>query len=51
MFPRKCKFYPTCSEYAITAINKYGLLKGTMKASYRVLRCNPFNLGGYDPVK
>jgi len=51
MLPDSCRFYPTCSEYAIDAINKYGVLKGSIKAIYRVLRCNPFNNGGYDPVR
>lgn len=49
--PKSCRFYPTCSEYAIEAINKYGILKGSIKSIYRILRCNPFNKGGYDPVK
>jgi hypothetical protein len=51
LFPPSCRFYPTCSEYAIQAINKYGVLKGSLRAAYRILRCNPFNKGGYDPVK
>lgn len=46
-----CRFYPTCSSYAIDAIDKYGALKGGFMAFGRVLRCNPFNKGGYDPVK
>ena len=45
-----CKYYPTCSQYAIEAIEKYGAGKGTLLASYRILRCNPFSKGGYDPV-
>ncbi len=49
--PSRCRFYPTCSEYAMDAINKYGILKGSIKSIYRILRCNPFNKGGYDPVK
>ena len=48
--PQSCRFYPTCSEYAIEAINKYGILKGSTKTIYRILRCNPFNKGGYDPA-
>jgi putative membrane protein insertion efficiency factor len=51
VLPKSCRFYPTCSEYAIGAINKYGVLKGSIKSMYRILRCNPFNKGGYDPVK
>jgi len=43
-----CRFYPTCSEYAILAIEKYGVLKGVLKAVWRVLRCNPFSRGGID---
>ncbi len=46
-----CKFHPTCSEYAIQAIEKYGILKGGIKAVWRVLRCNPWNKGGHDPLK
>jgi len=51
VLPNSCRFYPTCSEYAMGAINKYGVLKGSIKSIYRVLRCNPLNKGGYDPVK
>ncbi len=51
VLPNSCRFYPTCSEYAIEAINKYGILKGSIKSIYRILRCNPFNKGGYDPVR
>ena len=47
---RSCKYEPTCSEYTITAIEKYGLLKGGIKGLYRLLRCNPFTKGGYDPA-
>ncbi|MBI4778956.1 membrane protein insertion efficiency factor YidD [Candidatus Falkowbacteria bacterium] len=46
-----CRFYPTCSNYAVEAIEKYGLIKGGIKAVWRVLRCNPFNSGGFDPLK
>ena len=45
-----CKFYPTCSQYALEAIEKYGVLKGGLLAVWRILRCNPFSKGGYDPV-
>ena len=45
-----CKYYPTCSQYALEAIEKYGALKGGVLAIWRVLRCNPFSKGGYDPV-
>lgn len=46
-----CRFKPTCSEYAYTAIEKYGIIKGGLMALWRVLRCHPFNKGGWDPVK
>jgi len=45
-----CKFYPTCSEYAKDAIIKYGALKGISKSAWRLIRCNPFSRGGYDPA-
>ena len=45
-----CKYYPTCSCYAVEAIERFGALKGTGLAIWRVLRCNPFSQGGYDPV-
>jgi len=45
-----CRFTPTCSEYAMEAIQKYGALRGGAKALWRILRCNPFCKGGYDPV-
>ena len=48
--PNTCRFYPTCSHYGYQAIYKYGILKGGVMATWRVLRCNPFNPGGYDPV-
>lgn len=46
-----CRFSPTCSDHAIAAIEKYGIIKGGFKALWRILRCNPWNKGGYDPVK
>lgn len=46
-----CRFYPTCSQYAVEAITKYGCLKGSYMAIKRILRCHPFHPGGYDPVK
>lgn len=46
-----CRFQPTCSEYGIQAINKYGPIKGGIKAIWRIIRCNPFNPGGHDPLK
>lgn len=48
--PRSCRFWPTCSEYAIEAVQKYGVARGLLKAVIRVLKCNPFHPGGYDPV-
>jgi putative membrane protein insertion efficiency factor len=45
-----CKYYPTCSNYAVEAISRFGAFKGFFLAFYRVLRCNPFSRGGYDPV-
>lgn len=45
-----CKFIPTCSQYGIEAIEKYGALKGGLLTIWRILRCNPFSKGGYDPV-
>ncbi|MBO4729068.1 MAG: membrane protein insertion efficiency factor YidD [Spirochaetaceae bacterium] len=50
LLPKSCRYYPTCSHYAIEAINKYGPFKGTLLASKRILRCHPFHKGGYDPV-
>ena len=48
--PDTCRFYPSCSHYGYQAVYKYGVLKGSALAIWRVLRCNPFNPGGYDPV-
>lgn len=48
---RNCRFYPTCSQYSIEAYEKYGFFKGTFLTVNRILRCNPFNEGGYDPLK
>jgi uncharacterized protein len=50
MPPDTCRFYPSCSHYGYQAVYKYGFLKGGAMAIWRVLRCNPFNPGGYDPV-
>ncbi|MDK2919983.1 MAG: uncharacterized protein PWQ37_2716 [Candidatus Petromonas sp.] len=46
-----CRFYPTCSKYALEAITKYGALKGFMMSIKRILKCHPFHPGGYDPLK
>jgi putative membrane protein insertion efficiency factor len=48
--PPCCRYYPTCSQYALEALEKYGALKGGWMAFRRILRCNPFHKGGYDPV-
>ncbi|NWF50335.1 MAG: membrane protein insertion efficiency factor YidD [Ignavibacteriaceae bacterium] len=50
ILPPSCRFYPSCSEYAVQALSKYGIIKGSLKSIWRIIRCNPFNKGGYDPV-
>ncbi|GHU45149.1 putative membrane protein insertion efficiency factor [Clostridia bacterium] len=45
-----CRYYPTCSAYGLEAIQKHGAIKGSFLAMWRILRCNPFSKGGYDPV-
>lgn len=50
MFPPACRYTPTCSEYAMEAIEHFGVLRGGVKTAMRVLRCHPFAKGGYDPV-
>lgn len=49
--PRRCRYEPTCSRYAVQAIGEYGILRGPVLAVWRLLRCNPFSPGGYDPVR
>jgi len=49
--PRRCKYEPTCSRYAVDAIREYGILRGLVLAGWRLLRCNPWSHGGYDPVE
>ncbi|NCO68252.1 MAG: membrane protein insertion efficiency factor YidD [Nitrospirae bacterium CG_4_10_14_0_8_um_filter_41_23] len=51
LLPVSCRFTPTCSEYSIDAINKYGTIRGFYISLRRILRCHPFHPGGYDPVK
>lgn len=48
---KNCRFYPTCSEYSIQAYEKYGFFKGSFLTIKRILRCNPFHEGGYDPLR
>ncbi|MGI8587537.1 MAG: membrane protein insertion efficiency factor YidD [Chloroflexia bacterium] len=48
--PPSCRFVPSCSEYGYQAIEKYGFLRGSVMAGWRILRCNPYNDGGFDPV-
>lgn len=50
VLPQACRFYPTCSDYAVGAIKKHGPFRGACMAVKRILRCNPFCEGGYDPV-
>ena len=50
LLPPSCRFYPSCSTYGLTALERHGLLKGLWLTAWRILRCNPFNPGGFDPV-
>ena len=50
LFPKSCKYYPTCSSYAMQAYKKYGFVKGTVLSAWRILRCNPWSRGGVDKV-
>ena len=49
--PRRCKYEPTCSAYAVEAVGRFGAARGTLLAVWRLLRCNPFSHGGFDPVR
>src|SRR5437867_1537639 len=49
--PRRCKYEPTCSQYAVDAVRRFGILRGLVLAAWRLLRCNPFSYGGYDPAE
>ena len=49
IFGRRCRFYPSCSEYFILAVKKYGVVSGSLRGLWRILRCHPFCAGGYDP--
>ncbi|NLN97259.1 MAG: membrane protein insertion efficiency factor YidD [Eubacteriaceae bacterium] len=50
LLPKSCRFVPTCSEYALQAVNKYGVVKGLTLSFFRIIKCHPFHPGGYDPV-
>jgi uncharacterized protein len=50
VLPRRCKYEPSCSVYGSTAIRRFGALRGSLLAAWRILRCNPFSHGGFDPV-
>jgi putative membrane protein insertion efficiency factor len=49
--PRSCRYHPSCSQYAIDALRSYGVFRGSVLAVWRIMRCNPFSDGGYDPVE
>jgi hypothetical protein len=51
MVGQRCKYYPSCSEYAVQAIQRFGILRGLVLAAWRLLRCNPWSHGGFDPVE
>ncbi len=51
LFGERCKYYPSCSEYAAQAIGRFGILRGLILAGWRLLRCNPWSHGGFDPVE
>jgi len=51
LLPQRCRYYPTCSAYAVQAIREFGILRGLVLAAWRLLRCNPFSRGGFDPVE
>jgi len=50
LFAGRCKYHPTCSQYAVDAIRRYGLVRGSVRAGWRLLRCNPWSHGGVDPA-
>ena len=49
--PRSCRYHPSCSQYAVDALRSYGVLRGSVLAAWRIMRCNPLSDGGYDPVE
>jgi uncharacterized protein len=51
VFPTTCKYHPSCSEYAVQALRRHGLVRGSVLAGWRLLRCNPWSRGGFDPVR
>jgi len=51
LFPTTCKYHPSCSEYAVQALRRHGLVRGGILAGWRLLRCNPWSHGGFDPVR
>jgi putative membrane protein insertion efficiency factor len=51
LFPTTCKYHPSCSQYAIDAVRQKGLVRGSFLAGWRLLRCNPWSHGGFDPVR
>ena len=51
LFPPSCRFMPSCSQYTLLAIQRYGLLRGSLMGMVRLVRCNPFSKGGFDPVR
>jgi uncharacterized protein len=51
LFPATCKYHPSCSEYAMQAVRRHGLVRGSGLAGWRLLRCNPWSRGGFDPVR
>jgi putative membrane protein insertion efficiency factor len=51
MVGQRCKYHPSCSEYAVQAIQRFGILRGLVLAAWRLLRCNPWSHGGFDPVE
>jgi putative membrane protein insertion efficiency factor len=51
VLPPSCKYHPSCSQYALDALDRYGLVRGTILAAWRLARCNPWSRGGFDPVE
>ena len=51
LLPQRCKYHPSCSAYAVEAVRTYGVIRGSVLAGWRLLRCNPWSHGGYDPVE